>query len=396
MDAGAAIAIAPAQGLDGAFSAALSRRSAFKIQASAALKALASELSIPLLIASRAGDPRCPGEPLLRPYLLHAGEVRELQNDSIVTVGGASVYINVGGFTSPPAGAACDLIAHLPEEPWSMSRQLAWRQKAQQESQAGATLIIQGLGYAAGRILGGGSVAAGVKGAVQLPLFREADCTWDTMKRQPMRPAEQDPALSAICFCLRSICEQRRYEGIAAASDKPLLLALARLAVGAAHTWSLGERSPLASHHTAANTGLLSDSLLTLNPLTLTQLLLGDYAPPAVMQGICAPLSDLYDSEIAHLQQAVLAKLPEHLRTLLPPAPALMPDTQEQALRLLVDEHRSPVEIAARQKMDEDILRRYLRRLNQSSTLLLYGQPERIFLFHPERTLSTASQRLIE
>ena len=397
LDKGADTLVASAQALDGAFVSGLAERSSFLLQAQAALAALAAEVSIPLILASHAAEPgnasRSP-----RPYLLCQGRV-ELISDGLVTLpSGKRLFVNVAERpVPPPRGTKCDVILHLPTAPWTPARN--WARTASEEAQAQRTAvaIVQGLGCYAGALMAGGSAAADASGkrTLLLPEFEAAECTWNTGSRRPCAPqTPPDTLLRAVCFYLREMLQNSGAAGYAVAAEgarAPLLLALARLAVGAqkvsAPTWEAPPALPLAKKRpklpmpqaagsaSAAwqqrlkalqlTTYAEDHDLLLLNPLTLSDLLLGQYNAPASLLGTFAPLGDMLESEIETLRAQAQAALPPSLRSLVPPC-RLLSMEDETALRLLALENMSPVEIAVQYGMNETLLRRLVRQLHQA------------------------------
>lgn len=370
MEGGAQLAIAGAAALDGAL--CRSCDTSYRLQAKAALAALAEEMSIPLLLASEAREPheqQLPHGPL--PYLLFRGEVQRVANRAISRVGDLSVFTDVGAQpTPPPPGAACDLLLHLPLAAWCSGQD--WAAYACREARGFAcpSLVVQSIGSAGEQVMGGGSAAASARGGrlLQLPHFKVAERVWNPARSYAPQPPARP--LEAVLFSLRERLQLGGFTGYAVRMDAPhseLLLALATAAVGARRvTALLSEPAPTLPRSIrraypelpAAAPGLLQQrihcacyltraeelSLCLLSPLTHAELLLGEYTAPAALHGHLAPLRSLWDSELAELYASLL---PGHtpppptaneplLRSLLAtgPIPSLNLPHENEALRL--------------------------------------------------------------
>lgn len=385
LDEGAELVIAPAHALDGAFLQDLAERSSFRLQARAALHALASETSLPMLIASCAG---MPGEPSgARPWLLQSGEVTPLQEHSPVAIGNRRFSIHLAPPTPTPTADTgnCDYVLHMPGAPWWHGQEQEWQQLAEQEARhTGAhILLLRSVAHTEGQLAPGGSFACSPEGgATTLPTLEPAARVWQAGKSRLQQPPAHTPLLGVACYALRSMLEQSGYAGLAidtAAPQAALLLALSRAAVGARRTIALStapatERNPLAGKQMQLHpTGAEEHDLLLLNSCTLSQRILGATPAPAALAGMFAPLGELYDSECALLREQLLATLPQPLRAQLPPLPGLMPPAQETELRLLIEDNAAVAEILSRYpQANEARLRKMLRRLNATPR---YGQP---------------------
>lgn len=372
-DAEADLLVASAQAIDGALPGGLSRRSAFLLQSQAALRALAAELSKPLILASYAAAPGAAAS-LPRPFLLKGGEVLPLENHRVLELEGISLFLDVGEFPSPPpAGTACHGILHLPTAAWRPGLQQEWVDAAQQELRTFApelgVLVLQGVGSSVGQAIGGGSVGVAAGGVLRLPVFAPAEALW------PVAPAIDsaaggDDVLEAQLFCLRELVSRGGYAAVAVAEGLPhaeLLAALTRLAVGEELLLPLpaspGQAAALFARAEAAEALLLSG-------LSRSAFLLGDYAAPAALSGHYAPLADMLPGEIARLQQSLNSRLSAAGLAALPaPEPELAP-REEELLRLLVDENRSIMELCATRGLPEHALRAIWRRLRRAAARL--------------------------
>lgn len=394
LDLGAEFVVASAQALDGSFVGGLRERSSFLLQAQAALKALAEEVRLPLLLGSYASAPH-QAAPSPTPFLIHGGEVHRLANRSVVQIGEHRVFADVGGESPlpPPAGVCCDAVLHLPQTAWHVDCTREWKTITTREANETqcAALIVQGLGCSAGRLHAGGSLYALPGGEPRmLPLFEAAECILPTQGAPHAEPP--CTALSAIIFCLRETLEQGNYQGLAVAAEEPrgpLLLALAREAVGAERTvglaWepspacaSLGQQILLPPPPHTQKPGLLrrfkaqiladcaeEHKLLLLSTEGLRETLLGTPLLPADACGSLAPLGDMEDSRILRVQQELNARSGGKLE--LPPLPC-MPPEEEQELLMLAVEGRSPFEmLLGHNSTDETRLRRLLRQLNHAA-----------------------------
>ena len=372
LDAGAELVIASAQALDGAFLHDLAARDSFRLQAQAALAALAGETSCPLLLASYAGAPH--EEVQAQPYLLSRGKVRRLPNRRAVSICGLRVLVDVGEQPVFAEKSGVDVRLHLPTAPWWLGQQEAYRAGAARESQqSGAhVLLLRGVGYTEGELSPGGSLASSPRGAsVQLPLFSACSRVWSTRSAAAAAPpATGEQLLSATSYGLRACMQQGGYEGVAIDVSAPraaLLLGLARLAVGARSTVALcGDRHELcalAGKRCALTPAQAEErGLLLLSPLCLNERLLGERTSSL------PPLGEVYESELALLQASLCEQLPTALSKLLPPCPP--PPESELALRLLAEQNASLAEILTRYPgVDEARLRRQLRLWSAAGSL---------------------------
>lgn len=369
MDAGAELVIASAQALDGAFLQDLATRSSFRLQACAALAALAAETTRPLLLVSHAGEPGEAAE--ARPYLLCRGKVRRLRQRRVEKVCGMRVFLAVG--EEPPAEcpAGCDMLVYFPLAHWWPGQAEAWQEQLTHTAKHNGTsvLMLRGVGCTEGRLSPGGSLAVNAHGgSTRLPLFKAAAKVWSTSSTATANKAQDqgEALLQALCYGLKEMCRQRGDDGVAIPADAPraaLLLALARVALGARHTVALaGQPAPLcalAGKRMSGTAALASELRLSLvSPFSLNQILLGTEQTPCA--GELAPLGEVYEGELPQLQRALSKRMPERLKALLPPCPEAAPD--EQVLRLLVEENAAPAEILAHYPgADETKLRRQLR-----------------------------------
>lgn len=379
LDAGADLVIAPAQALDGAFLHDLSTRSSMRLQAQAALEALASETSLPLLLASCAGQPG--SDAGVRPWLLCGGRVRALRNRQVVKLCEHDFFLDVGESPTPlPLGKRCDFILHLPCGSWWLGRDEAWRELAKREAAEAKAhvLLIQGVGYAEGKLMTGSSFVTDAQGVeIELPALKTTARTWRKGARMAVQSTATPPErlLQATCYSLRSAMHQGGYAALAVdasgAPHAPLLLALARLAVGARHTVALCHKGESRPYSALAGKCLHlqpmaaeEHDLLLLNGLSLRQLLLGEHPIPACIGGLFAPLGEMYDSELRLLQQYVATRLPDKLRHVIPPCSAATDNEKENELRRLVEDNAALGEIlSTTPQADEAHLRRLLRRL---------------------------------
>ncbi|MCH5284058.1 MAG: hypothetical protein J1E42_00545 [Akkermansiaceae bacterium] len=392
-DAEADLLVASAQAIDGALPGGLSRRSAFLLQSQAALRALAAELSKPLILASYAAAPGAAAS-LPRPFLLKGGEVLPLENHRVLELEGISLFLDVGEFPSPPpAGTACHGILHLPTAAWHPGLQQAWVDAAQQELRTFApelgVLVLQGVGSSVGQAIGGGSVGVAAGGVLRLPVFAPAEALWpEAPAIAPANDARDqvfasaidsaaggDDVLEAQLFCLRELVSRGGYAAVAVAEGLPhaeLLAALTRLAVGEELLLPLpaspGQEMPAQAAALFARAE--AAEALLLSGLSRSAFLLGDYAAPAALSGHYAPLADMLPGEIARLQQSLNSRLSAAGLAALPaPEPELAP-REEALLRLLVDENRSIMELCATRGLPEHALRAIWRRLRRAAARL--------------------------
>lgn len=386
LDEGAELVVASAQALDGAFLHDLAARSSFRLQACAALQTLASETSLPLLLASYAGRP---GEaPELRPYLLSGGEVQPLSNDNEFRLCGQSFYLHAGAMP-PMLPKGCGYALLMPTEPWWLGQQEEWRMKvASLARESGSqVLLLRGVACTEGQLMPGGSMAATPHGGVmELPLYTPAAQIWRTGSRRTGTArcsSAGEELLSAVCYGLRSTLQQSRYEALAidaAAPHAPLLMALARLAVGARHTIALVPEKSSTCAPAGKCLALKAEyagehGYLLLNGLSLKQLLLGEHPRPAVLGGAFAPLAEAYDSELELLRTCAIPRLPQTLRALLTPDADMMLPEEETELRMLAEYNAAPAEIQAQLPgADETRLRKLQRRMDAAAEHR-YGRP---------------------
>lgn len=384
LDAGAELVVASAQALDGAFLQDLAERSSFRLQARAALHALASETQLPLLLASYAGTP---GEAVgARPYLLCRGEVRELRPDHVERVGGMRIFMDVGEQPETGKTPACDVALHLPRARWWLEQDRQARLTQEARRTGACVVMLRGVGCTEGQLSPGGSLLVQPGGAgMRLPYFEASARIWDTEGSRtplPAAPPAGELLLRALCYGLREMWLQSGSEGLGIPATAPhaaLLLALARVAVGARHTVALAPRQ----HPLCALAGrsraipaeqAAAQRLSPICPATLNRLLQGEQASRDAL----APLAEVYEGELPLLHAALSAKLPERLRALLPPCPPASP--QESTLRLLAEENAAPAEILARHpEVDEALLRKQLRRFT-AARYPLYAPPNALHI----------------
>lgn len=361
LDGGADLTVAPAQALDGALLRDLAWRSSLRLQALAALRALASETSLPLLLTSWAGLPEEAPEPRLR--LLERGDVRVLPLRCELNLCGKRFFIDAGESpTPPPAHLRCDYVLHLPTAPWWLGQREAWRAQLAHEAQAtGArVLLLRPVACAEGEVMPGGSLALTPRGrALELPHFAATSRVWNPSARYAPAPQKPlgDRLLELLRFALSHTLRLSSCRAFAVADDSelaPLLRELARLAVGARRV--LPTAPGVAQH----------DAVLTLSARSLVQLRLSP-TPPSFPPAQLAPLGELYDSELAALSAALLPQLPPSRREAIPPLPAPLPTQDERHLRLMLEENAAPAEILAHDPTaDEARLRRLLRLLSSA------------------------------
>lgn len=396
LDMGAELVIASAQAIDGSFVGDLRLRSSFLLQAQAALKALAEEVRLPLLLGSYAAAPHCaPAQPA--PFLIAEGQVHRLNNRCVVQVGALSIFTDVGGEepVAPPPDVHCDCILHLPGGAWHIGQAQEWAALSAREAAERhcAVVIAQGIGCTAGHLHAGGSMytTPGGEACHHLPLFDAAEATLPMPEQPPCEPL-QAPELSAILYCLRETMEQGGYHGIAVAADEahgPLLLALAQEAVGAEYTTGMTwEKTPSAFGRSIClpqlppacspalqqriRSQVIADraaehKLLLLRSCGRKDMLLGEAQLPADACGLLAPLGDMYDSMIHRVREALVARHGAELSRLLPPPPGMPPEVEHE-LRMLADEGQSPFEMLLTHGCeDESRLRRMLRRINRAA-----------------------------
>lgn len=400
-DRGAELLVAGSGALDGYFAEGLRERHSFRLQARAALHALAAETPLPLVTASYAA---LPGEELAqpRPYLLCSGQVQMCPESGVYSVAGRSIYVDVAPCLSAPL-AGVDAILHLPGDTWRPGGTRETEKIAEQEARLchSRVVIAQGVACAEGRLAAGGSLAADAAGvSARCPLFREAAVV-SAPGRQALADelSAADELTEAVCFCLREMAHARGDVELAAVVEGPhgrLLLALARLAVGARRTRALsrdGERSALAGKYTRLAAVPQVDSpalaermraealshcadergLLLLHGMDMATRLCGEILPPPVSRGgAFAPLGDMLSGEIDMLRKSVARRLPPHLRAELAPEPQT---SDEELLRLLMLEQRSPAEIAVIRGGDETAARCLLRKIRQAAPLQPYYPP---------------------
>ena len=378
LDRGADLVVASAQALDGAFLHDLAARSSFRLQACAALEALAGETRLPLLLASYAG---LPDEPVqVRPYLLCQGKVRRLTNRRVVSICGLRLLPDAGDTPTPVENKGADVILHLPGAPWWLGQVEQWQKLISHEAEktSANVLLLRGIGCTEGQLAPGGSLAATPHGGrLNLPLFEPAARIWRAAATAAAKvPPVGEQLLKAICYGLKTSLEQGGYEGLAVAADAtphvPLLLGLARVAVGARRTVALCKQQTPACALAGKRCELTpaqacERGLLMLSPHSLNQRLLGEPAAPLPAASV-APLGEVYESELAQLQACLSSRLPVPLRKLLTPC---RPAEHEESLRLLAEENASPAEISARYPgIDEATLRRQLRMWASAAPLL--------------------------
>lgn len=322
MDAGAQMVVAGAAAADGvSYGEDVGGGESYRLQARAALAALAEELSIPLILASSAAEPGETTEPL-RPFLLHEGEVRLLRNHAPTQVGELSVWVDAGEQPqTPPPDERCAVVLHLPTTRWHLGQNRAAEAQAEADAHGYAVLTAQSLGCGCeGSLQAGGSAAAAPGGrSVRLPDFAEGECVWHPAAAE----AEVAPlatAADALMFYLRETLAQRGANGYAVAAESPtapLLCALVQQAVGRKRLALRPQRTRVASDALRSRcrgarltTWAEEHDYILLNPLSRNQLLLGGYTAPATLYGTIAPLADLWESELAELWRHLLPGIP--------------------------------------------------------------------------------------
>ncbi len=416
MDAGARFVIAPADALDGALPGSLCARASFRLQARAALHALADELSIPLLLASYAGDPRDTPCTAPQPFLLHRGQVKPLTDHRIVNVAGVRVKVDTARepHLMPPGSA--DVLLHLPSCPWVQEDTvLSFARKETAESGVPCA-VLRSVAYSDGYLSGGGSVVLmpGER-CLCLPPFEQV-----FLPRVPrsvphsLRPLDS-PALMlhAISFALREAVRQGGFNGVALVAASPrveFLSALARSVLGAQHVFVVQTSPPHGasesrllrvtlppncSHRVRA--AILHDFALERNLLLLSTASREEYLCEEPRPGMLAPLADLYESELAALPSAFAAVFPESA----PPraaSPTLLPrpSPRELALRLLVDANRCPADISTSTELDESLLRSLMRRIDRTSALRATWSTPSILRIRRPHPIPPCHHRLME
>lgn len=378
LDEGAELVIASAAALDGPFLRDLATRSSFRLQARAALNALASEIRLPLLLVSHAGEPQ--DTPAGRPWLINHDETRPLRNQAVVQIGGHRFFIDAGDTPTPcEAGTGWDYILHLPNKRWWIGQDEEWQQLIQTEASAcgAAVVLLRGVGCSEGKLMPGGSMVATPAGpAVKLPQFAPAARVWHKRMRTAKAgnaPAPTEQQLRAICYGISQTLQQSGFSALAVdegAEHAGLLLALARLSVGARRTTLLAGKNKTAYRALAGRsldiepTQAEDNNLLLLNGKNIRQRLLWKHGTLGAACSRLAPLGEMYDSEIHRLQNYVLPKLPQALQGLLTPESNEASDSEEAVLRQFVEENASLAEILAHTPTaDETQLRRILRQL---------------------------------
>lgn len=422
-DAGAELIAAPAWALDGVLPGGLRERSSFLLQAQAALRALAAEVRLPLILPCHAAPPHAGrAEPSL--FLLHEGAVHKLENRSVLPWKGHALYLHVGrDWTPPEQGGTCTCCLHWPTSAWLPGRPAALRTAAAHaaDSLGVPVLIAQALGHSGGRLMPGGSLAAAPrKGVMQLPLFAPTERVWHAGARYAAAP-EAEPGvelLGAVRFYLHSLLQQSGCAGFAIdATGKraAFAAALAASAVGArrvtalvphdsatplpfaARTLSLPphKAAPLPALHGALLSATAeAQDLLLLNQSSLSDILLSTAPGLAALYGGCAPLGDMPDASILLLYRALVAELSPAKRALLT-APPAMPPEAERLLYMLAHGY-SPAELCALYPAaSEAELRHMLRRLYRTASAP-HPLPARLHLSELSLPLMPPHHRLVE
>ena len=370
VDAGAELLLAPAQALDGAFPGGLSTRSSFMLHARAALQALADELSVPMLLASFAGEPDERRE-LPSAYLLRGGNVRRVKRT--VRLFGKRIAICMGEQSTPILGSA-DVCVHMPMKSWYAEQAHDDAQHVARQAQHGmAVVAVQAVAWADGLMLGGGSLAAS-GGTVRclLPSFQRGHAVWDTENSGVQEgPTLRTPQIlwKAVCFAVRQAVQQGGYRGVAIAEASPraqLLRSAACSALGVRgmHTLRCVEGRSVRMSCAELQDRAWEHELLLLSGASREDILCG--GSDLMDAGELAPFGDLYESEIAQLGACVG----------LGSRQLVHPTQRELALRALVDENRSPAEISLRHGMDEGMLRALMRSMARTAALShTFAQP---------------------
>lgn len=360
-DAGAELLLAPAQALDGAFPGGLSTRSSFMLHARSALQALADELSVPMLLASYAGEP---GERREFPsaYLLSGRNVRRMKRT--VCLSGKRIAVCIGEQSLPPPGSA-DVCVLMPMTPWHAEQFSDFAQHAVQQSLRGvAMVVVQAVAWTDGLMLGGHSLVA-TDGALRclLPSFQNGHTVWDMEDPgvQEEDPTRRTPQMlwKAVCFAVMQAVQQGGYRGVAVAETSPrarLLRSAACSAIGIRGVHSLSEVKGKSVRVSCAELQerAWERELLLLSSASREDILCGGSG--FIDAGELAPFGDLYESEIAQLSTCVgLGSQLVH------------PSLRELALRALVDENRSPAEVAFKRGIDEGTLRALMRSIARTA-----------------------------
>ncbi len=414
LDAGARLVVAPAGALDGALPGSLRARASFLLQSRAALRALADELSIPLLLACHTGEPSAPGiAPQL--FLLHRGQVKSLPHRRAVTVAGLRVKADTSRELRPMSAGTADVLLHLPSGPWAQEdTTLPFARRAAAVSGL-PCLVLRSVVYSHGYLAGGGSAVALPGGKTFcLPPFEQAFLPRlpRTVSRS-LRPLDTPGLLlRAICFALREAVSQGGFCGVALNAESPraeLLSALACLALGARSVFLL---RPEATNHCRSvparqllhvslsqncsprvRAAVLHDLAQEHNLLLLSTASREEHLCEEPQPGLLAPLADLYESELAALRAALIAASPEQRPC---DAQPTCPSPRELALRLLIDANRCPADIATSTDLDETLLRSLMRRIDRTAALRPSHSSPQILHLRRDRPIPPPHQRLME
>ncbi len=415
LDAGARLVVAPAGALDGALPGSLRARASFLLQSRAALRALADELSIPLLLPCYAGEP---GTPCVapQPFLLHRGQVRPLPNRRTVTVAGLRVKADTSRELRPMSAGTADVLLHLPSGPWSQEdTTLSFARRAAAASGL-PCLVLRSVAYSHGYLAGGGSVVALPGGKTFcLPPFEQAFLLRlpRTVSRS-LRPLDTSGLLlRAICFALREAVSQGGFRGVALNAESPraeLLSALTRLALGARSVFVLRPEAT-ANHRrgvparqlprislpqncsSRVRAAVLHDFAQEHNLLLLSTASREEYLCEEPQPGLLAPLADLYESELAALCAALIAAASKQRPC---DARTPCPSPRELALRLLIDANRCPADIAASTDLDETLLRSLMRRIDRAAALRPSHSSPQILHLRRDHRIPPSHHRLME
>lgn len=263
LDHGAELVIAPAAALCGLEPGHLAARHSFIKQTQAALESLSKELGdAPLLMAAYTltlnddelyigivGEDDNEDDAwmtkdrsiLLTPYLLEKDCVTELENNSVFTLHGSSIYVDTSDEELLPDEAA-DLLVRMPCTPWyAGAAQDDQETRRWEAGMGGATIICsRSVGSIGGNIYGGGSGVYSREGKtiLRLPFFESAARVVD-LKRATKAlslPEGEELLSSALERGIRDFVRNNCFSGVCIPLDHAYSALLGALCVEALGT----------------------------------------------------------------------------------------------------------------------------------------------------------------
>ncbi len=262
IDRGAQLVVASAYALTGPQLLDLSQRGSFQQQNLQALETLAKEIAhAPLIVGSystplvgfdddnlfgimEAVDVDFDKKHIICPFLLEDGSVSQLEEGESFELLGQSLYVEIGDEESATDMDNLDAFIRLSTAEWHAGANKSQEESRRWEAQINKCPIINinNVGYAEGKVYGGGSSIHNAQGQLiqRLPCFEPAQVvlSLDATPSGRALPEEEQLLRQALVLGIRDYARNMGYVGVCLNLDLPnssLLTLLCTEAVGVKH-----------------------------------------------------------------------------------------------------------------------------------------------------------------